>query len=751
MTAQIIVSSDSSSRRVFTLSNSSISYIFRVSDEGLLEHLHFGERVEPSRHYPSEPKRLHRGCVVEFQNSEHYNLSDVPQEYPVFGTSDNRLPALHIINSHGNSTQVFTYQGHEILDKKPSLDSLPSARGGHSKSLVITLTDEITKLRVELTYTVYDDHDVVARSSRIVNDGADRVILSRAMSSCLDLPAADYDLLHLRGTWAREFNQDRMPLPQGRFVIESATGTSGNVHNPFIAVMDQNATERHGRVFATAFVYSGNFAINVEKGEFDSVRITTGINPFNFQWCLDPGESFTTPESLQVFSNAGLNGMSQIWHGFIKHKISPEYFKGHSRPTYLNSWEAASFDINEDIVLALADRAKSIGLEMLVVDDGWFAGRDDDTTSLGDWHSDKHKFPSGIETVAANVKEKGLKFGLWFEPEMVSSKSRLFADHPEWIISVPNRVNSKGRNQLTLDLSRPEVQNYLFAFIDKLLSSGNIDYVKWDMNRSMSEVGSASLNADRQLETPHRYILGLYDLISRIVTKHPKVLFENCAAGGNRFDLGMLHYMSQGWVSDMSEPIGRLPVINGASHLFPPCVLTSYICPEKNHLNGRQVSLRTRAEVAFFCAARGLSLSAEEMDENFEALKYYARLYKDSADDLVNGQFYRVQYQANQVVWQLNSADRKTIYLGYFHILSAVNLPFRKVHLVNLDVESQYLLLNNHDLANDQSETNPLSFGGDALMSMGLDLPYVCAMQPEGERYLDNGDFTSRLFVFKKC
>jgi len=739
MTAHISVSSDSSVVRVFTLSNSSISYIFRVSPEGLLEHLHFGGRVEPSNRYPSEPKRLHRGCVLEFQDSKHYNLSDVPQEYPVFGTSDNRLPAMHIINADGNSTQVFTYDSYEISSEKPALEGLPSAHGGNSQTVCINLVDSVSKLRLELCYTIYDDHDVIARSSRIVNVGSERVTISRAMSSCLDLPAADYDLLHMRGTWARELNQDRLPVPKGRFVIESATGASGNVHNPFIAVMDKNTTERHGRVFATAFVYSGNFAINVEKGEFDAVRVTTGINPFNFQWHLDAGESFTTPESLQVFSAAGLNGMSQTWHSFIKQKVSPERFAGQARPTYLNSWEAAYFDINEDKVLELADRTKALGLQMLVVDDGWFEGRDDDTSSLGDWYSDKQKFPNGIESVAARVKEKGLKFGLWYEPEMVNPESQLYQSHPDWIIGVPNRISSKGRNQLVLDLSRGDVQDYLFERIDSVLSSGNIDYVKWDMNRTMSEIGSSGLSADRQLETPHRYILGLYKLLNKIVTKHPQVLFENCASGGNRFDLGMLHYMSQSWVSDMSEPIGRLPIINGASHLFPPCVMASYICPVPSHLNGRQVSLKTRAEVGFFCAARGLSLNAEDVDKDFEALQHYAKLYQDTADDVANGQFYRVQYDDNEVVWQLNSADGNTVYLGYFHILSAANLPFRKTRLVDLQANAQYRLVD-----------SDFSFGGDALMNMGLDMPYVCAMQPDEADYLEMGDFASRLFVFKK-
>jgi len=735
MSSLITISND----RHFSLSNARISYLFRVSPEGLLEHLHFGSRVKASRLYPSGPKRVYRSCVLEFQDSKDYNLSDVPQEFPVFGTTDNRFPAFHAINSDGNSTHIFLYSGHEVLKNKPRLDGLPSARGGESETLLISLIDQVTKLTIELSYTIYANHDVIARSARIVNNGDAPMTLSHSMSSCLDLPAGNYDLLHLRGTWGREMNEERMQVPSGRFILESANGTSGNVHNPFVALMDRTTTENSGRVFGTAFVYSGNFAINVEKGEFDAVRVTTGINPFNFQWKLQPGETFTCPESLQVFSNEGLNGMSQVWHGFVKQKISPEQFNGKARPTYLNSWEAAYFDIDQSKVIELADRTKSLGLQMLVVDDGWFSGRNGDSTSLGDWYADGKKFPNGIESVAAKVREKGLKFGLWFEPEMVSPQSQLYQDHPDWVIGVPNRKLSKGRNQLTLDLSRQEVQDYLFEHIDKILSSGQIDYVKWDMNRVMSEVGSRGLSAERQLETPHRYILGVYALLGKIVTKYPRVLFENCASGGNRFDLGMLHYMAQTWTSDMSEPIGRLPIQNGASYLFPPSVQASYIGPVPSHINGRQVSLKTRAEVGFFCAARGLSLNAEDLDQDFEGLKHYAKFYRDTADDAVNGTFQRLRYDDNEVCWQLTSADKSTVYLGYFHILSGANLPFQNARLLGLDADAQY-----------QLDDTELVFGGDALMQMGIDLPYVSAMQWSDVEYLESGDFASRLYVFKR-
>lgn len=727
----------------FSLGNGRISYVFRVSPEGILEHLYFGEYVDPLNPLSAVSRREFRCATVDFQGIDNYSLDDTPQEYPLYGNSDTRYPAFHAINGAGNSTNLLLYHSHEIVEQKPTLESLPSSRGAAqaSQTLVVTLRDSVSQLSVQLFYSVFKHHDVIARSVVIGNDGDTSVVLKNAMSATLDLPSGDYELLHLRGSWAREFEEERMSVPMGRFVIESSRGTSSNVHNPFLALMSRGTNQTHGDVYGTALMYSGNFSINIEKNEFESVRVTTGINPFNFQWTLNPGETFACPEVLQVFSPQGLNGMSQIWHGFINQQVSPPEFQGVPRPTYLSSWEAAYFEVNEDMVVSLAQKAKSLGLEMLVLDDGWFVGRDDDTTSLGDWFSDPHKFPNGVEAAAKRVKNLGLKFGLWFEPEMVNKNSQLYREHPDWLIHVPDRVLSTGRHQYILDLSRAEVVEYLFDRIDSFLSSGMIDYVKWDMNRTMTEIGSAGLSPSRQLETPHRYMLGLYGLVKRITEKHSNVLFENCASGGNRFDLGLLNYMAQGWVSDMSEPVGRLPIINGASHLFPLSVLASYIGPVPGHQNGRDVSIRTRAEVGFFCAARGLSLSVADIDADEQELKCYIKLYKESSNDLVSGHFYRIVHTQNEVVWQLISADQKRVYLGYFHILSGPNLPFRRARLIALNAKATYAY-------------DGQVFGGDSLMNLGLNLPYLDAMQHRNDwdysNHMLKGDFVSRLIVLNK-
>ena len=742
--------------RLFILENPRINYIFRVSDEGLLEHVYFGARINRREggeaHLPI-PRRIYRNNTLQFEDRQNLSLGDIPQEYPVFGCSDERHPALHVVNADGNSTTVLRYVSHEIASGKPDLDGLPGARGDDCETLTVTLADEVTRLRVELRYSVFARHDVIARSVNIINDGEEPVELINAFSTNLDLPAAEYDLLHLRGSWAREFHEQRMPVPNGRFIIDSTSGSSSNHHNPFMAVMPKDTTQFHGAVIGMALVYSGNFAIHAEKGEFDSVRIGMGVNPFNFKWRLDAGESFACPEALQVFSEGGLNGMSQVWHGFIQQQLSPPGFSAEPRPTYLNTWEALYFHVTEEKVLQLADKAKALGLEMLVVDDGWFQGRSDDHRALGDWIPDPVKFPNGINEVGRQVNEKGLKFGLWFEPEMVNANSDLYRAHPEWVIQSPNRKLSTGRNQLILDLSQQAVVDHLFEKLDAILGGGHIDYVKWDMNRRMSEVGSTALSRERQSETPHRHILGLYSLLERITGKYPHILFENCASGGNRFDLGMLSYMPQGWVSDMTDPVGRLEIINGASYLFPPNVLASYICPVPNHQNGRVTSLKMRAEVGFFCAARGLSLNTDDMEKHWDELLKIAAFYKQSAEHLATGRFHRLHKTANETVWQLNSADGKTVYLGYFHILASPSPPYRRARLVELEPDAEYHCLQDAG----RPGSDPLIFSGDALMRRGVDLPYVRERGPHEKAdavddadYMDSGDFSSRLMIFTK-
>jgi len=736
MTSLITVSDD----LTFSLSNTHFSYVFRVSPEGILEHLHYGGSLSDPLRIATHHKRTMRQLASTFQGGKHYSLSDTPQEYPSFGTSDYRFPAVHGRNADGNTTFSLHYNKHRIVTNKPAIKGLPSSRGGNSETLILTLQDPLHRLRVELSYTIWKDHGVLSRSARFKNLGEQEIQLQHAFSSALDLPAGEYEIQHFHGTWAREFNEERIPVPQGRFVADSARGASSAAHNPYVAVLQKGTTESYGRCYGTTLVYSGNFAIHVEKGEFEDVRVLAGINPFNFHWRVKPGKTFSTPEALHAYSGEGLRGLSHQWHNFIRAKVTPERFQNQARPTYLNTWEAAYFDVDENKVLDLADKAKEIGVDMLVLDDGWFEGRQDDTSSLGDWRADAKRFPSGIPSLAAKVKAKGLKFGIWFEPEMVNPRSQLFDAHPDWILHVPGRVPSLGRNQLTLDLSREDVQNYLFDEIDAILSCGDVDYVKWDMNRNMTEVGSASLPRNRQRETSHRYILGLYKLLDRLTNKYPDVLFENCASGGNRFDLGMLAYMPQGWISDMCDPIGRLSIVGGASYLFPLDVMAAYIGPSPNHQNGRASSVRTRFMAGVFCSARGVSLSEADIETHKAEVIDYMKLAKDTSGEMVGGQFDRVKNTDNEIAWQYTTRDKQTVYLAYFHILSGPNRPFRRARMVGLEAQANYKLDNSEE-----------TYRGDALMQSGMPMPHVATgPKEEGVRYMPDGDFSSHLFVFRR-
>ena len=736
MAALISVSDD----MTFALSNAHFSYVLRVTPEGHVENLHYGGVLSDPLNAPRHYRRVTRHAATIFEDVPNYSLSDMPQDFPSFGRSDHRFPALHGRNADGNSLFSFRYTKHRIVKDKPKLSDLPSSRGGGCESLILTLEDELHKLRAELSYTIWVEHGVLARSVRFENFGNQDIQLTQAFSTAIDFPAHAYEIQHFHGTWAREFNEERLDVPHGRFVVDSARGTSSAAHTPYVALLQKGATEAHGRCYGTTLIYSGNFSIQVEKGEFENVRLLAGLNPFNFNWQLKPGTQFSTPEALHAYSGQGLRGLSHCWHEFIRDKITPARFKDAQRPTYLNTWEAAYFNVTEKKVLQLADKAAEIGVDMLVLDDGWFEGRLDDKSSLGDWRADRSRFPSGIPALAAKVKAKGLKFGIWFEPEMVSPNSQLYKDHPDWILHVPGRKPSLGRNQLTLDLTRFEVQGYLFSALDNILSCGDVDYVKWDMNRNMTEVGSAALPPEQQGETAHRYTLGLYDLLGRLTAKYPKVLFENCASGGNRFDLGMLSFMPQGWVSDMCDPIGRLAIIEGASHLFPMDVMAAYIGPSPNHQNGRVSSVETRFRAGAFCAARGVSLSESEIDANAAEIRAYMAFAKHSAGDMLGGQFYRLKNSGNEIIWQYVTADKQTVYLAYFHILSAPNLPRRRAYLTGLDPLADYKL-----------EEEGQLYRGDALMQSGLPLPQVSTGQRSDKyTYMPDGDFSSHLFVFRR-
>ncbi len=725
--------------RNFALSNRYFSYVISVEEQDILRQKYYGPPLaKPWEVLPVNPK-LHRELSSSFEGIKNLNLNEALLEYPTYGRSDYRLPAFHAQNSDGNSIFSFHYKSYKILKDKPELKGLPSARGGDSETLMICLEDQHWNITLELRYTIYEHYGVLAKSSRFLNKGMHDITIQRLASSSIGLPAKDYELLHFYGTWSREFNEERINMPRGRFVIDSSRGSSSAAHNPFLAVMEKETSEDHGHVYASTLVYSGNFAISAEKGEFEDVRIIAGINPFDFRWNLKAGQQIDTPEALHVFSENGLTGMSHQWHQFIRDRISPARFKNESRPSFLNTWEACYFDVNAKKILELADQAIVLGVEMLVLDDGWFKGRNDDTSSLGDWEADKKKFPSGIEQLAKDVQAKGLKFGLWFEPEMVNPESDLYRNHPDWILHVPARKSSLGRNQLTLDLSQSVVGDYLFEKISEILSCGFIDYVKWDMNRCMTEIGSNQLPAIQQGEIAHRYILGLYALLDKLTKAFPSILFENCASGGNRFDLGMLSFFPQTWTSDMCDPIGRLEIVNGASYLFPNDVMAAYIGPSPNHQNGRISSIKSRYLAGFFCASRGISLDIPNLEkEEIDKIKEYIAFTNFTSQEMLGGSFYRLLKEPHKFCWQFITSDASKVYLLYFHILAATNMSIPRVRLKGLNSKSQYYL-----------KQEDLLLSGDTLMKLGFELPFLTNAPNIAAREVLKRDFVGMLYEFQ--
>lgn len=737
--ADMIEIDEADGRPRFALHGRDFSYVFAITLEGLAKHIYYGERVADAIGLSGLHRRVSRENTAWHEQYRHSSLNDLPQEYPVAGASDYRHVCLDGETSDGRSLGTLVYRDHTVCAGAPDLDGLPGGAADGAQTLTVAMTDPVTGIVAELLYTVWANHGVLGRAVRFSNHSGTTITLRRALSACLAMPPGRYDALHLHGSWAHEFQQERIRLPTAQLVAESTRGTSSAAHHPFIALLSPDATEEAGEVTALALVYSGNHRHTAERGEYGDVRLSAGINPSGFSWRLEPGETFTAPQALSVRTSDGLGAMSHAWHDFVREKISPPRWRGVSRPSYLNTWEAAYFDVNEQKVVGLAERAASLGLDMLVLDDGWFEGRTHAATSLGVWHADKERFPSGISTLAKSVAAVGVRFGLWVEPEMVSPDSPLLIDHPDWILAVPGRTPSVGRAQLTLDLTNPSVTDYLYRQIADLLACGDVSYVKWDMNRPMTDVGSSWLPAERQRETAHRYTLALYALLDRLTIAFPDVLFEACASGGNRFDLGMLSYCPQGWLSDMVDPIGRAAIVSGASLVYPTDVMAAYIGPSPNHQNGRVTSLSTRMHAGAMLAAQGVSLGAADLDANEGALRTFAADCDERRHRRLGARFDRLLVGDNETIWQQTSADGSFVSLVDLYRLARPNAPYRRARLRGLAPEARY-----------RAVFDGTIHSGAALMGPGLALPHSTMMMDGEGAYMPPGDFSSVLLELER-
>ena len=632
----------------FVLETNRTTYCFKVMETGHLEHLYYGKKITIREEGDIE-------ALVEKQafvpgNTNVYDdahktiaLEDTRLEMSAYGRGDIREPFIEVVHADGSYTSDFIYEKAEILEEKIKLHNLPTAydEKGEIKQLKVTLIDKQYNLTLELYYSVFEECDVITRCARFINSSSENVTLHRLMSLQLDLDTADYNLTTFNGAWAREMNKTQIPLRVGKHVNASYAGVSSSRANPFVMVSKQGTNEDYGDCYGINLIYSGNHYEAAEVNSFGKTRIVTGINPQSFCFALKPGEVFEAPEAVITYSKQGFNGMSQNMHQFVREHIVRGEWKKKERPVLLNSWEASYFNINERKLLNLAKAGKDVGIELFVMDDGWFGERNDDTTSLGDWDVNKKKLPGGVKRLCDKVRDLGLMFGIWVEPEMVNVHSKLYEEHPDWALQIPNMLHSEGRNQRILDLTRVEVQDFIIEKMSSVFSSADISYVKWDMNRIFSDYYSVALDANEQGKVAHLYVMGLYRCMKELTERFPHILFEGCASGGNRFDLGILSYFPQIWASDDTDGLCRSEIQNGYSYGYPMSTVSAHVSSCPNHQTLRVTPLDTRFNVASF-GVLGYECNLCDMkQEDVIQIKEQIALYKKWRPILQYGNFYR--------------------------------------------------------------------------------------------------------------
>lgn len=706
------------SNRLFHLQTKHTSYVFHVIEDGSLGQLYYGPKIPFKDDYANLNTREEHDCTnTRTDEDVEFQAELLKQEYAGLGKGDYRYPAFQITYPNGSRTSEFQYRDYELKNGKERLTGLPSTfadDSNDSQTLTVKLADG--DLELQLHYTVFADEDVIVRSATFINHGK-TVFLNRALSAQLDLPDADYDFIQFAGSWSRERHLHRNRLRPGTQSISSLRTASSHQENPFFMLARPHTDNNQGAVFGFNFVYSGNFLDSVEVDQFDTTRVLIGINPDEFGWKLNKGDSFQTPEAIFSYTDNGFNALSQQLGAFYaQHLINP-HFAHQERPILINNWEATFMDFTEDKLMPIVKRAKELGIEMFVLDDGWFGHRDDDRSSLGDWFVDEKKFNHGIAGFAKRVHDLDMKFGLWFEPEMISIDSKLYQTHPEWMIKTPGRGQTPGRHQFVLDMSRQEVVDYLFGLMSHIIQDAKLDYIKWDMNRNITEMYGADLPADQQLEFSHRYILGVYDLYDRLTKAFPDVLFESCASGGGRFDLGMMYYAPQAWCSDDTDAIERIKIQDGTSYGYTPSMWGAHVSAVPNDQVGRLTSIDTRAKVAYF-GAFGYELDVTELsDEEQATIKQQVAFYKQYRKLFQFGTFYRLETpdtSDNVYGWETVSPDKQTAIGMRYQILNGANPAYIRYYFKGLDPERHYTV-------NDGSEV----FSGAELMNAGYFVPRV--------------------------
>ena len=716
----------------FILNSNKTSYILKVLDSGHLAHLYWGRRLRSTNLDYVIRSRNWGSFLANTDNKENFMLESIPQEYPGYGATDLRSPALQLQFSDGPSATDFRYVSHKIYEGKNKLENLPATyteNNDEATTLEIVLKDTLKPVEIVLTYSVFKDFDAITRNVKVRNVGYEDVKILRVLSANVDFNDDDFDMIQLSGSWARERHFIRQPLRSGSQSIESRRGASSHAQNPFIALARKDTTEIKGDIYGFSFVYSGNFLANVEVDMFYNSRVQIGINPFDFSWLLKENEEFQSPESVLVYSPNGMTGMSHIYHNLYGKRLARGEHRDKIRPILINNWEATYFDFNETSIKNIAKEASNLGMELFVLDDGWFGKRNNDDCSLGDWFVNEEKIKGGLGKLSKEINDMGLQFGLWFEPEMVCPVSELYEKHPDWCIHIPGRIRSEARMQLILDLSRDDVCDYIIETLSKVLSSASISYVKWDMNRNMTEIGSAKLQPERQRELPHRYMLGLYRIMEELTTAFPHILFESCSGGGGRFDPGMLYYMPQTWTSDNTDAIERLKIQYGTSLVYPNVSMGCHVSAIPNHQVHRMTPLNTRGVVAM-SGNFGYELDITKLsDEEKEMIKEQIKNYKEIRETIQFGDYYRLSspFEDNDVAWMFVSKDKKEVVVSFVRQSALPHPKFESLKLVGLEEDASYEVVGENKV-----------FGGDELMYVGLNVPQLV------------GDYDAKMWVLRK-
>lgn len=710
-------------KKFFSLKTKNSEYQMEADPYGILTHIWYGAKTgEPMNYLLDYPDVGFSGQISEVEDDRTYSLDTKLLEYPTYGMGDYRLPAIQLQEPNGANILDLRYDSYDIQKGVPELEGLPHLRNAQdAETLIIHMKDKNGKTAVDLYYTVLEEEDLIARHAVIYNISDEPVILEQAASLNLDLPDQEMDLIHFHGRHVKERTFERIPVAHGIFKVASNRGSSSHQHNPTVIFAEKHTGEDNGEAYGIALMYSGSFEIASEKDQMNQIRVTAGLNPSMFSWTLEPGSHFTTPQALMSYSNQGLAKLSSNFHHTINdHVVNPRFQKV-PRPILINNWEATYFDFNGDKIVDIAKKASKLGIDMMVLDDGWFGKRDLDNEGLGDWFVNEEKLGGTLESLINRIKDLGMSFGIWVEPEMISENSQLYRQHPEWALQIPGHAPARSRCQLVLDYSNPEVVDYMYTQLKHLLEQHDISYVKWDMNRSINDWYSQALPASRQKEISHRYVLGLYSLLDRLTKEFPNVLFEGCAGGGGRFDAGMLYYTPQIWTSDDTDAHERCHIQYGTSFFYPVSTMGAHVSAVPNHQTGRKTSLEARGTSAMH-GTFGYELDLNTMtEEEQEIVKEQTEWYHKLQPLIYQGEYYRLASpeEENRSLWMFVAPDQSSALLQGILFETRPNALRQRVRLKGLNPDIDYVLTATN--FNRHEELKPIS--GKALMEGGILLP----------------------------